>query len=327
MTQSLPPREEILWREAKRHVAPQDLGATFTDFVEDRLDWSIGMAQEPTTASNPSLIDATRSGSVGGKHSKGNRTRKNAGTVQVQKGNKVKRSARASDYPARIRGSNQASDTAQKRGLTSKPAQERSQDMLSKKRSQEEDITTRSDGEYEHPQGYDPAGPHADQRTRAPEIPGLRLQQDQHATGAALIVGIGVSCDDGISSLVQVTNATTASKDGTHGGTTPAHAPKRMKKSGINKRRASPIPGQGEALQVNNEPDETPQRAYKKPARRQVPAQQQVPSQQPRSAPSQVPMKKHGRMERSQRQATGHTTTPFQTTHPPDGQKRDGPTI
>ncbi len=121
--------------------------------------------------------------------------------------------------------------------------------------------TTRSGGEYEHPKGYDPAGPHADRRTRALEIPGLGLQQDRHATGAALIVGIKVSCDDGLSSPVQVTNATTASKDGTGRGTdsitTPAHTPKRMKKSGINKIRASPIPGQGEALQVDNEPDET----------------------------------------------------------------------
>ncbi len=74
--------------------------------------------------------------------------------------------------------------------------------------------------------------------------------------------------------------------------TTPAHS--------INKRQALPIPGQVEALQVNNEPDETPRWSYEKPARQQVP---------------------------SQRQAAVHTTTPFPTTRPPEGQKRDGPII
>ncbi len=242
-------------------MEPQDLGATFTDFVKNRLDWSIGSVQEPAIASTPSPTDAARSGIVGGKHSKSKGARKNANTVPVQRGKKVKKSARASDYPARICGSNQASDPAQKRGPTSKPAQERSQDMLSRKRSQEQGITARSDGGYEHPQGYDPAGPHADRRIKALEIPGLRSQEDRHATGAALIDGTGISGDDGISSLVQVTNATTAPRDGTRGGTdsvtTPAHAPKIMKKSSVNKRRASPIPEQGEALQVDNEPDET----------------------------------------------------------------------
>ncbi|MFN9999532.1 MAG: hypothetical protein ACK559_00250, partial [bacterium] len=96
-------------------------------------DWSIGLAQRPTTASTPSPIDATRSGSGGGGHGKG--ARKNAHTVPVQGGNKVKKSARASCYPARIRGSKQASNPAQNHGLTSKPAQERSQDTLSRKRS------------------------------------------------------------------------------------------------------------------------------------------------------------------------------------------------
>jgi hypothetical protein len=58
-----------------------------------------------------------------------------------------------------------------------------------------------------------------------------------------------------------------------------------------------------------------------------VPARQQVPSKQLRPATSQAPMGKCGRMERSQRQAAGHTTTPFQTTRPPDGQERVGPAI
>ncbi len=55
-----------------------------------------------------------------------------------------------------------ASNPAQKHGLTSKPAQERSKDTLSRKRSPEQDVAARSEGGYEHPQGYDPAGPHAD---------------------------------------------------------------------------------------------------------------------------------------------------------------------
>jgi hypothetical protein len=159
------------------------------------------------------------------------------------------KSARASCYPARICGSHRAIDPAQNGGLTSKPAQERSQDTLFRKRSREQGITARSDEGYDHPQGYDPAGPRADQGTKALEIPGLRSQEDWYATGAALIVGIGISGNDGVSSLAQVTSATTASKNGTRRGTdnitAPTLAPKRKK------RQASSIPEQGEALQVN----------------------------------------------------------------------------
>ncbi len=258
---------------------------------------------------------------MGGKHGKGEGTRKNANTVPVKRG-KVKKSAHACYYPARIRGSKQASDPAQNRGLTSKPAQERSQDTFSRKRSLEHDVVARSEGGYEHPQGYDPAGPHADWRAEALKIPGLRLQEHRYATGATRIVGIGISGNDGVSSLAQVTSATTAPKDGTRQGTnnttTPALAPKRKKKSGVNKRQTSPSPEKGEALQVNNEPDETPRRAYKKLAR------QQVPSQQPGPATSQAPMGKRGRMERSQMQAAGRAATPFQTTSPPGRRKQDG---
>jgi hypothetical protein len=265
MTRVLPLSEKTLWREREACILPDEHDEAFFTFVNDRWPQIADKAHEvrrilpmPT----PLPIDAARSGSMGGKHSRGKRTRKNAYTVSVQRGNKVKKIGRASDYPARICWNNQASNTAQNRGLTSKPAQERSQDTISRKRSQEQDITARSDGRYEHPQGYDPAGPHSDRSTKAPEIHGLRLQQDQHATGTALIVGIGISGDDGISSLAQVTNATTATKDGTRRGTdnitTPALAPKRKKKSGVNKRRASPIPGQGEALQVDDDPDEMP---------------------------------------------------------------------
>jgi hypothetical protein len=302
--------------------------------VNDRLQWTTDRVHEiryrqmrrTRPMPTPLPIDAARSGSVGGKHSKGKGTRKNANTVPVQRGNKVKKSARASCYPARIRGSKQASDPAH--GLTSKPAQERSQDTLSRKRSPEQDAAARSDGGYEHPQGYDPAGPHADRRSKALEIPGSQSQEERYATGATRLVGIVISGNDGVSSLAQVTSATTAPKGGTRQGTnsttSPALAPEKKRKSGINKRRASPSPEQGEALQVDNEPDGTPQRAYKKPAGRQVPARQQVPSQQPGPATSQAPMGKRGRMERSQRKAAGRAATPFQTTRPPDGQERDG---
>jgi hypothetical protein len=208
---------------------------------------------------------------VGGRHSKGKEMRKKGNTRPVRKNKKIPRSAHASDNPARIRGSSRtgecaaeprgsdnastsaknspkqgrAGNSAQNHGLKSKPTQERSQDTLSRKRSQEQDIRTRPSGEYEHPQGYDPAGPHADRRIKALGIPGLRLQQRRHATRVALTVGTGIGCDDGVSSLVQVTNATTASKDGTSAGTdgmtTLAHAPKRTKKSSIEKERASPM--------------------------------------------------------------------------------------
>jgi hypothetical protein len=73
-------------------------------------------------------------------------------------------------------------------------------------------------------------------------------------------------------------------------------------------------------LQVCNETGEMSQRVCKKPAGRQS------PSQQPRSATSQAPTGKRGRVEYSQGQANGHTTIPFQTTRPPDKQRRDGPT-
>jgi hypothetical protein len=342
ITQAFSSREKSLWRGIREHMQPWEHGTTFTAFVNDRLQWTTDRVHEiryrqlrrTLPMPTPLPIDAARSGSVGGKHSRGKGTRRNAYTVPVQGGNKVEKSARASCYPARIRGSNRASDPAQKHGLASKPAQERSQETLSRKRSPEQDAAAKSEGGYEYPQGCDPAGPHADRRSKAPEIPGLRSQEEQYATGAARIVGIGISGNDGDSSLAQVTSATTAPKDGTRRGTnssnTPALVPKRKKKSGVNKRRASPSPEQGEALQVNDEPNETPRQAYKKPARQQeparqqAPARQQVPSQQPRPAMLQAPMGKRGRMERAQRQAAGRAATPFQTTRPPDGQRRDG---
>jgi hypothetical protein len=96
MTQVFPPREEELWRQAKRHVHHEDMGLAFAAFVQERFEWFTDQVHElrnTVTASTPSPIDAARSGSVGGKHG----TRKNANTVPVQRGNKVKKSARASD--------------------------------------------------------------------------------------------------------------------------------------------------------------------------------------------------------------------------------------
>jgi hypothetical protein len=107
--------------------------------------------------------------------------------------------------------------------------------------------------------------------------------------------------------------------------TTLAHASKKTKKSGINKRRASPIHGQGDALQVNNEPDNAPRWAYKESVWGQVPAWWQAPSQQQRPALPQAPMMKGGRIEHdqkaeehSQRAAAAHATTHFHTPRPPD---------
>jgi hypothetical protein len=77
---------------------------------------------------------------------------------------------------------------------------------------------------------------------------------------------------------------------------------------------------QEETLQVYNEPGEMSQQTCKKPIG------QQAPGQPLQSATSQTPMGKRGRVECSQEQANGHTTIPFQTTRPPDEQRRDGPT-
>ena len=77
---------------------------------------------------------------------------------------------------------------------------------------------------------------------------------------------------------------------------------------------------QEETLQAYNEPGEMSQQTCKKPVG------QQTPGQSLQSAASQTPMGKRGRVECSQEQANGQTTIPFQTTRPPDEQRRDGPT-
>jgi hypothetical protein len=139
-------------REIREHMQPWEHGTTFTAFVNDRLQWTTDRVHEiryrqlrrTLPMLTPLPIDAARSGSMGGKHGKGKGARKNAKTVPVQGGNRVKKSARATCYPARIRGSKQTSNPAQNHGLTGKPAQERSQDTLSRKRSREQDIAAGS---------------------------------------------------------------------------------------------------------------------------------------------------------------------------------------
>jgi hypothetical protein len=110
MTRALPLSEKTLWMERKACALPDGQDVAFLTFVDNRLPQIADEASEvcrKLPMPTPSPIDAARRGSVGGKHSKGKKKRKNASTVLVQKGNKVKRSARASDNPARIRGSNQ----------------------------------------------------------------------------------------------------------------------------------------------------------------------------------------------------------------------------
>jgi hypothetical protein len=40
MSRLLPPREEELWRRAKRRVQPEDLGPAFVAFLQERFEWS-----------------------------------------------------------------------------------------------------------------------------------------------------------------------------------------------------------------------------------------------------------------------------------------------
>ncbi len=66
----------------------------FAAFVQECFEWFADQVHElrnRVTASTPSLIDAARSGSVGGKHSKGKGTRKNANTVPVQEATRLRR--------------------------------------------------------------------------------------------------------------------------------------------------------------------------------------------------------------------------------------------
>jgi hypothetical protein len=42
MLRALPQRERTLWWEAWGHMGSKDLGSTFSAFVEERLDWSLG---------------------------------------------------------------------------------------------------------------------------------------------------------------------------------------------------------------------------------------------------------------------------------------------
>ncbi len=80
-------------------MQPWEHGTTFTAFVNDRLQWTTDRVHEiryrqlrrTLPMPTPLPIDAARSGSVGGKHIKGKVARKNANTVPVQGGNKVKK--------------------------------------------------------------------------------------------------------------------------------------------------------------------------------------------------------------------------------------------
>jgi hypothetical protein len=40
MSRPLPPREEELWRRAKRRIQPEDLGPAFVAFLQERFEWS-----------------------------------------------------------------------------------------------------------------------------------------------------------------------------------------------------------------------------------------------------------------------------------------------
>ena len=102
---------------------PDEHDEAFLTFVNDRqlqIAEKAHKVRRILPMPTPLPIDAAGSGSEGG--SKGKGTKKNAYTAPVQRGNKVRKSARVSYYPARIRGSKRASNPAQKHGLTSKPA-------------------------------------------------------------------------------------------------------------------------------------------------------------------------------------------------------------
>ncbi len=91
---------------------PDGHDVAFLTFVNDRLLQTTDEAckvRRTLPMPTPLPIDAARSGSMGGRHSKGKGMRKKANTMPVQKSNKVPRSARASNNPARICGSNRTS--------------------------------------------------------------------------------------------------------------------------------------------------------------------------------------------------------------------------
>ena len=79
ITQAFSSRERSLWRGIREHMQPWEHGTTFTAFVNDRLQWTTDRVHEiryqqsrPTLPMpTPLPIDAARSGSVGGKHSRG----------------------------------------------------------------------------------------------------------------------------------------------------------------------------------------------------------------------------------------------------------------
>jgi hypothetical protein len=65
MSRALPPREEILWREAKRRVEPRDMGPAFAAFVQEHFEWSTTQMQglRKTTAKPiPAPVEHHRGG-------------------------------------------------------------------------------------------------------------------------------------------------------------------------------------------------------------------------------------------------------------------------
>jgi hypothetical protein len=86
MTCALPLGEKTLWRERKACVSPNRYDAAFWTFVNDRLLQTSNKVRNvrrtlPLPTSSP--IDAAKSGSGGGRHSKGKETRKKGNTRPV----------------------------------------------------------------------------------------------------------------------------------------------------------------------------------------------------------------------------------------------------
>jgi hypothetical protein len=72
MARPLPPREEEIWRRAKRRVQPEDLGPAFVAFLQERFEWSTdqmcGLRKSttkplPTTSESRGRGDAKHGGS------------------------------------------------------------------------------------------------------------------------------------------------------------------------------------------------------------------------------------------------------------------------
>jgi hypothetical protein len=98
MARPLPPREEELWRRAKRRVQPEDLGPAFVAFLQERFEWSTdqmcGLRKTttkplPTTSESRGRSDAKHGGSSETKFKKpsGGGPFRQAHAMVVQEGN------------------------------------------------------------------------------------------------------------------------------------------------------------------------------------------------------------------------------------------------